>query len=59
MNQTIDKLTKENQRVQVYKDTIKKQQKVIQRLERVMKEGMGEVRNARDVRLQLEQMKNK
>jgi hypothetical protein len=46
-------LTRDNERVNIYKDTIKKQEKVIVKLEKVMKEGMDEVRNARQTKIEL------
>lgn len=51
LEEKISKFKKDNERIGIYKDTIKKQEKVIVKLERVMKEGMDEVRNARQVRL--------
>lgn len=36
----IQKFKKDNDRITIYKDTIKKQQKVILKLEKVMKDGM-------------------
>lgn len=47
-------MIKEHERINVYKDTIRKQEKVIAKLETVMKEGMEEVRNARKTKLELE-----
>ncbi len=43
----------------MYKDTIKKQEKVIMKLESVMKDGMEEVRQARKYKLELEDMKKR
>ena len=51
LEEKIAKYKKDNERINIYKETIKKQEKVIIKLERVMKEGMDEVRNARQVRL--------
>ena len=45
------KYKKEFERISVYKDTIKKQEKVIMKLESVMKDGMEEVRQARKYKL--------
>jgi hypothetical protein len=45
------KYKKEYERIHVYKDTIKKQEKVIMKLESVMKDGMEEVRHARKYKL--------
>jgi len=50
-------MAKDFERIGVYKDTIKKQEKVIGKLEKVMKDGMEEVRNARSYKLQLEEMR--
>ena len=47
-------MKKDNERINIYKETIKKQEKVILKLEKVMKDGMEEVRNARNTRLELE-----
>lgn len=44
-------MSKEQERINIYKETIKKQEKVISKLEKVMREGMEEVRNARKMRL--------
>lgn len=44
-------MAKEQERINIYKETIKKQEKVISKLEKVMREGMEEVRNARKMRL--------
>ena len=55
----VDKMKKDNERINIYKETIKKQEKVIVKLEKVMKEGMEEVRNARNTRLELEQLKKR
>jgi hypothetical protein len=53
----MDKMAKDFERIAVYKDTIRKQEKVIAKLEKVMKDGMEEVRNARTYKLQLEEMR--
>lgn len=53
------KYKKEFERIGVYKDTIKKQEKVIMKLESVMKDGMEEVRLARRYKLELEEMKKR
>ena len=45
------KYKKEFERIGVYKDTIKKQEKVIMKLESVMKDGMEEVRQARKYKI--------
>ena len=42
---------KEHERINVYKETIRKQEKVIVKLESVMKDGMEEVRNARKMKI--------
>lgn len=44
-------MSKDYERIHIYKETIKKQQKVIGKLEKVMKQGMEEVRNARKMKL--------
>ena len=36
----MEKFKKDNDRITIYKETIKKQEKVITKLERVMKDGM-------------------
>lgn len=54
LTERIEKMAKDFERIAVYKETIKKQEKVIGKLEKVMKEGMEEVRNARSYKLQLE-----
>lgn len=46
-----ERMAKDQERINVYKETIKKQEKVIAKLEKVMREGMEEVRNARKTRL--------
>lgn len=51
LNDKIDRMIKEHQRINVYKETIRKQEKVIGKLEKVMKDGMEEVRNARNTKL--------
>ena len=43
----IEKGKKDHDRIAIYKDTIKKQEKVIEKLERIMKEGMNDVRKAK------------
>lgn len=52
-----ERMAKEQERINIYKETIKKQEKVIAKLEKVMREGMEEVRNARKTRLELEELK--
>ena len=59
LEERIDKMKKDNERINIYKETIKKQEKVIVKLERVMENGMDEVRNARNTRLELEETKKK
>lgn len=54
LNDKISRMVKEHERINVYKETIKKQEKVITKLETVMKEGMEEVRNARRTKIELE-----
>jgi hypothetical protein len=49
----VEKFKKDNDRITIYKETIKKQEKVIMKLERVMKDGMEEVRQARQTKLEL------
>ena len=53
LNERAERLTKDYERVGVYKDTIRKQEKVIAKLEKVMREGMEEVRIARQNKLEL------
>lgn len=53
LTERTERMAKEQERINVYKDTIKKQEKVIAKLEKVMREGMEEVRNARKMRLEL------
>lgn len=53
LNDKISRMVKEHERINVYKETIRKQEKVIAKLETVMKEGMEEVRNARRTKLEL------
>lgn len=53
LNDKINRMAKEHERINVYKETIRKQEKVIAKLETVMKEGMEEVRNARRTKLEL------
>ncbi len=52
LNDKIERMTKEHERINVYKETIRKQEKVIVKLEGVMKEGMEEVRNARRMKVE-------
>ena len=59
LNEKIDRMLKEHERINVYKDTIRKQEKVIVKLETVMKEGMEEVRNARKMKLEIEELRKK
>lgn len=40
LQEKVEKFKKDNDRITIYKETIKKQQKVITKLERVMKDGM-------------------
>ena len=51
LEEKMDKMRRDHERINIYKDTIKKQEKVIVKLEKVMKDGMEEIRNARQVRL--------
>ena len=53
LNERAERLTKDYERVGVYKDTIRKQEKVIAKLEKVMRDGMEEVRIARQNKLEL------
>ena len=55
----IDRMVKEHERINVYKETIRKQEKVIVKLEVVMKDGMEEVRNSRKMRVELEELKRR
>ena len=57
LNDKVERMAKDQERIGVYKETIKKQEKVISKLQKVMKEGMEEVRNARKMRIQLEELK--
>jgi hypothetical protein len=59
LNDKISRMAKEHERINVYKETIRKQEKVIAKLETVMKEGIEEVRNARRTKLELEELKKK
>ena len=59
MNEKVGRMVKENERINVYKETIKKQEKVIGKLETVMKEGMEEVRTARKMRVELEELRKR
>lgn len=40
LQEKVEKFKKDNDRITIYKETIKKQEKVITKLERVMKDGM-------------------
>lgn len=51
LTEKTERMVKDQERINVYKETIKKQEKVICKLEKVMREGMEEVRNARKTRL--------
>lgn len=51
LTEKTERMAKDQERINVYKETIKKQEKVICKLEKVMREGMEEVRNARKTRL--------
>lgn len=51
LKEKTERMSKEQDRIGVYKETIKKQEQVISKLEKVMREGMEEVRNARNTRL--------
>jgi hypothetical protein len=57
LTERTERMAKDQERINVYKETIKKQEKVIAKLEKVMREGMEEVRNARKTRLELEELK--
>ena len=59
LNERAERLTKDYERVGVYKDTIRKQEKVISKLEKVMREGMEEVRVARQNKLELEELRKR
>ena len=59
LEEKIAKFKKDNDRINIYKQTIKKQEKVINKLEKVMKDGMDEVRNARQMRIELQELKKK
>ena len=59
LNERAERLTKDYERVEVYKDTIRKQEKVISKLEKVMREGMEEVRVARQNKLELEELRKR
>jgi altronate dehydratase len=59
LTEKIDRMNKEHERINVYKETIRKQEKVIAKLESVMKDGMEEVRQARRAKLELEELKKK
>lgn len=57
LTERTERMVKDQERINIYKETIKKQEKVISKLEKVMREGMDEVRNARKMRLELEELK--
>lgn len=51
LEQKVEKYKKDNERITVYKQAIKKQEKVINKLERVMNSGMSEVKQAQQTKL--------
>ena len=57
LTERTERMAKDQERINIYKETIKKQEKVISKLEKVMREGMEEVRSARKMRLELEELK--
>lgn len=57
LRQTFSSMTKEMQKIGLYKDTIRKQEKVIVKLENLLNKTLTETQRARDGILELEKLK--